>query len=561
MLVVAAFLAAVGAPIASRAQTLAPGERPSERPLEPGAPQRALPPALAPTPLPPPPAAEPGRLSSGPRVLVRAFAVTGSTVFSEEALAAALAPWTGRELSSEDLLAARDAVTLLYVRNGYVNSGAVVPDQRIADGVVALQVVEGRLGAIEIDGNRWFRSGWLASRIAHGIDAPLDAKRLGERLDVMQRDPRFAHLNAELVPGARPGEALLRVRIEEEPPWHLSFESDNHVAPSIGPYEGRIEGAFDNLAGRGDTLAASFDGSAGLLDGDVSYRIPVSPWDTELWLEYRNSASDVVEHPFQDLGVHGRTQTYTIGVEQPVWRSRRVTASLSISAEHRRGDTELFDQPFSFTPGLAGGRTRITPLRLAQELIFRDETQVFAARSTFSVGLHASDLDESEPGAPQAHWFAWLGQLQYVRRFDALRGSELVLRGDAQLTPDTLFPIEQYSLGGAETVRGYRENQLVRDAGMLAAIEMRVPLLRIDRDRVVVQIAPFFDTGRSWWARDGIDEQDRWLASAGVGLRASYAHRLSAEIYWGSRLQHVVEPADWDLQDAGVHFRVTTRVF
>ena len=493
---------------------------------------------------------------------VTAFRVTGSTVFGEAELAAALAPWTGRECSSEDLLAARDAVTLLYVRRGYVNSGAVLPDQTVRDGEVALHVVEGSLGAVEIEGNRWFRTGPLVRRITRGLDTPLDARRLGDRLDVLQQDPRFRHLHAELVPGERPGEAVLRVRVEEAPPWHLVFGADNFVAPSIGAYEGTVDAAFDNLAGRGDTLAASFAGSEGLLDFDASYRIPVTPWDTALVAAYRRSTSKVVEDPFEDLDIRGKTDTYSFAIEQPLWRTRRVAVTASVGVEHRRSGTELFDEPFAFTPGLVRGRTRTTPLRIAQEAIFRDAVQVLAARSTTSVGLAASDLDESEPGAPEAHFVAWLGQVQYVRRFERLRASELIVRTDAQLTGDTLFPIEQYSIGGAESVRGYRENEVVRDAGLLASVELRVPVLRLPAQRFELQVAPFLDYGRSWsGGDDDPDSRDHWLASAGVGLRASAFERVDAEIYWGARLQHVEQPEDGDLQDHGVHFRVTVRAF
>lgn len=540
------------------AQSLAPGERPSDRPLEVPGPGVEPPSPLTLPPLPPPREADRDRPSAGRRVLVSAFRVTGSTVFSPETFDMALAPWTGREIASEELLAARDAVTLLYVQRGYVNSGAIIPDQKIEAGVVELRVVEGRLADVEIGGNRWFRTGFLRRRIEHGIDTPLDANALAARLERLQEDPRFARLNAELVPGARPGEALLRVRVEERPPWHLAFETDNYVAPSIGAYQGQVFASFDNVIGWGDTVAASFAGTAGLRDVEASYSIPVTPWDTSLALRYRRSTSDVVEHPFDELDISGRTQTYGVEIAQPVWSARGVSAGLSLAAEHRSSDTFLFGDPFSFTPGIEDGRTRITVLRFAQDFTWRDATQVLAARSMLSFGLHAADQPDED--ALDAHFFVWLGQLQYVRRFESLLGTELVVRADAQLTPNALYPIEQFSLGGATSVRGYRENEVVRDQGALASIEARIPVFHSAGDRVRIQLAPFVDCGRSWSAGGNTFGQ-QWLSSIGIGLRGSFLQRIDAEIYWAARLNDVEEPEDWDLQDSGVQFRVTVAVF
>ena len=54
----------------------------------------------------------------------------------------------GREVSAADLETLRDRLTLAYVQRGYVNSGVVLPDQAIDDGLVTFQAVEGRLSEI-----------------------------------------------------------------------------------------------------------------------------------------------------------------------------------------------------------------------------------------------------------------------------------------------------------------------------------------------------------------------------------------------------------------------------
>src|SRR5882724_10829694 len=102
----------------------------------------------APLQLAPPPV----QLSRATRVFVREFRFEGNTVFSSADLGKVVASYTGRELGFEDLEDARRAVTLHYTQHGYINSGAVLPDQRVADGVVVMRIIEGRLTDVRLSG-------------------------------------------------------------------------------------------------------------------------------------------------------------------------------------------------------------------------------------------------------------------------------------------------------------------------------------------------------------------------------------------------------------------------
>src|SRR5437879_4727052 len=97
---------------------------PQEPPLRPY-------PELPPVPLPP--SEERERLPV-PHVFVRQIRVTGSTVFSEQELAAVTAPYVNRSVTSEDLEALWLALTRLYINKGYINSGAILPDQTVSGG-------------------------------------------------------------------------------------------------------------------------------------------------------------------------------------------------------------------------------------------------------------------------------------------------------------------------------------------------------------------------------------------------------------------------------------------
>jgi hemolysin activation/secretion protein len=567
----AAFACAFG-PTRSLAQVFAPFERPGDiRPEipEPAPPQR---PEFTLPPLPSPPADDLS-LSMQPRVVAREFLVTGSTVFSDPELARITAPYLGRPLGAEDLERLRQELTLLYLDAGYLNSGAVLPDQDVRDGVVHYRIVEGRLVDVEVEGNRWFRDGYLRSRILRGAHTPLDVADLERELQLLQQDPRIRRVQAELLPGERPGEARLRARFDEELPFFASLEFSNHDSPSIGQYRIQLDLADRNLTGWGDVLRLMGAWTQGLWEGETGYEIPITPWDTTLGTWFRYGTSDVVEQPFDEIDISSRARTIGLELRQPVYRTERSSLALALTAENRQSESYLLGERFPFEEGTEDGQVVVSVLRLRQDWLYRDLHQVVALRSQLSIGLDvlgatnagcAFDLTglclapEQTGGdaIPDAHFVAWLGQFQWVRRFDRWWGVEAVIRTDIQLASQPLFSLEQFSVGGHQSVRGYRENQLVRDNGLASSLELRIPLWSDAALGLDFQLAPFFDIGRSWNTKGG-EASPRTLISAGVGLRTSLTRFLHGELYWGHRIRHVDEPENHDLQDDGVQFSLT----
>jgi hemolysin activation/secretion protein len=499
-----------------------------------------------------------------PEFRPRGFRVVGSTVFSPEELDAALAPWMGRELASEDLAGASNAITRLYVDRGYLTSGATVPDQPLTDGLVEVRVVEGGLDRIDVVGETRFRPGPLRSRIALGLARPLDVNVLRQNLEILQQDPRIARVHARLVPGERRGEAVLVVRLEEAPPWNLDFESSNYEPVAFGSYRGQITAGHRNLFGLGDVLDAQFTGAEGVLRVDAGYEVPLGARGTLASARGEWAKLRVVEEPFDDLDIETDYYAARLLVEHPFYRSRRARLAAGVLAEWRRTETcfnvleDLIGcDPFSFQDaGADDGQTTVSVLRAYQEWTWRDLRQVVAARSTFSFGVPV--LGASSGGVePDGSFFAWLAQVQWVRRWGSA-GVQTVLRADAQLTNGALPALERFAVGGHASVRGYREYALVRDEGAVGSAEVRVPLWRAE-GRPVLELAPFADVG---WSsdRERSTESPEVLASVGLGLRLALTRRLHAALYWGYPLVDLDTPSD-DLQDEGVQFEVVWDAF
>ena len=508
-----------------------------------------------------------------PRVatFVREIRVVGNTVFTTQQISAITAPYTNREVTAEDLEALRVQLTLVYVNAGYINSGAVLPDQTVANGVITFQVVEGTLKNIDIEGNRWLRASYYKDRLSLAAGPPLDVNTLQERLQLLLEDPRIERLNAQLKPGVAPGEAALDVRVEEKFPLKLWLDFDNYQAPSVGAERLIATVAHESLTGHADVLSLSYGRSDGLNPLlDFSYAIPFTAYDTTLFAQYRRNDFTVVEAPFEPLNIQSDSEVYTLGVRQPVYRTPSTVVSLELSGDRESLDTSVLGVPFSLEPGAVNGQTVVTVVRFAQEYVYRTRSQVIAARSRFSVGVDALGATINGDDVPDSQFFAWLGQFQWVKQFDEVRpfgvpGTQVIFRADAQLTNKPLLTLEQIALGGRYTVRGYPQNTLVRDDAVLTSVEARLPIVRNTRLAEYLELAPFFDYARGWNTdRPTAGPSD--LAGIGVGLRwgltipGSVPLRSEFEFYWGQPLRNIQTSAS-AIQGNGLYFQLLFGIF
>lgn len=520
--------------------------------------------------LPPPPErpAAAGQTSAGARLFVREFRFEGNTAFTSAQLAEVTRPFTGRELTAEDLEEARRAVSLHYASHGYVNSGAVLPDQNPANGVVLLRIIEGRLSAVEVHDNRWLRERPITRRLRRWAAPPLNLNDLKEGLQQLRQNPNVRQLNAELKPGLAPGESILDLRVRDVQPFRVGVQVDNQRPPSVGAEEIWLNASDLNVTGHSDVLDVRYGvansgphgfefSGADNLEG--RYVVPITRYDTTLGVHGSRLSTSLVEESFLPLDV--RSETLGVGgeIRQPVYQTASQEAAVSIGFDHRRNDTWLLGQRFNLSPGAIDGESVVSVLRLSQDWLERGPNHVFALRSTFNFGLDAFDAtDNGIAGDPDARFFSWVGQGQYLRRlFDT--PNLLVLRVAGQWASESLLALEQISVGGMDSVRGYRENQLVRDRGFSGSLEFRVPVVFDRAGAGIVTLAPFLDGGGAWNNRSSTEPTT--LSSVGIGLLANPDRRVSAELYWGYRLRHIDTPKDENAQDLGLHFKVNISAF
>jgi hemolysin activation/secretion protein len=567
LLVIAAWVVIAG-PSAAQ-QGVRPGdERIEAPPLQTPAP----PPELA---LPPPPPQSPEekrRLSGGIKGFVQRIVVEGSTVFSPEELSVLVAPFEGRTLGSEELYRARDAVSQFYHDHGYITSGAVLPDQEVEQGVVVLRVIEGQLAEVEIEGTDRFLDEYFRSRLRWAGRTPVSIVRIESVLQLLQQQPLIDRVSARLVPGERRGESRLELTVDEALPAELELTASNYRSPSIGEFVGEVDTALANMIGVADELSANFEVAEGLYDVDMAYSIPVNRFDTVLAANFRESRGKVVLDEFSSLDIRSKLRTFGVSIEQPLIREVGRDLSIGLIGEIRKSETDLRGLQFCSIAGKPiagpGGSTpvvdapdchpRVVALRFFQQYQTSGQESAIALRSMFTFGLDTLGATANNNSVADGDFVAWLGQLQYVHRLPpAFLDSHVVARIDAQLASDPLLSIEKFSIGGARTVRGYRENQLVRDNGIALSVEVRIPIISGSRGPLRLSLVPFVDAGRGWDESGPAKLETDILASVGVGLAFRLFEGISGEMQYGRRLTGASGENGNGLQQYGVSFRVT----
>ncbi len=491
---------------------------------------------------------------SGESFFVKEIQVKGYTVLEDEIIKLKQ-PLENKKITFEQLLQLRSQITELYVKKGYITSGAFIPNnQNVASGVVQIQVVEGELEGISILGLQRLQAGYVRSRIERLTGKPLNQKRIEQALQLLQLDPLIKRVNAELTAGSNPGSNILQVTITESPAFHAGVIFANNQSPSVGSQQESVFVAHDNLLGFGDKFSAEYGITEGSDIYDISYSVPFNALDGTIGVRYNNSSSRIIESDFRDLHIRSKAETLSFNVRQPLIHTPNSEFALSLALDLRRSQTFILnDIPFSFTEGPEDGESKLTVIRFSQDWLQRNTNSVLAARSQFSLGIGAIDATVNDSGT-DGRFFSWVGQFQWVQRLSPR--ILMLAKVNTQLTGDSLLSLEKISIGGVDTVRGYGQNQLVDDNGVVGGVEVRIPLAS---NVETLQLIPFFDIGTAWNNR-GINTDAQTLASLGLGLHWQPVNGLVLRADYGVPLIGTSDRGS-SLQDNGFNFSVLYQPF
>ncbi|RQZ38045.1 ShlB/FhaC/HecB family hemolysin secretion/activation protein [Burkholderia sp. Bp9090] len=423
---------------------------------------------------------------SGPRVFVRAFALDGNTVFASDKLLPLVADLAGGTLSFAELQRAAGRITAYYRRHGYVLARAYLPRQDIDDGVVRIEIAEGRYGEIKIQNH---------SRVfGVALRQPLSALRPGdvvrgpdlERRLLLLDDLAGVSARGTLRPGEMPGTTDLVVDADKGPLASGSLEFDNFGDVALGRYRLGASVDVNSPLRLGDRLSVR-----GLLSNGLqryyraAYQVPVGPASTRVGVAY-SSLRYRLGGAFSDLESQGRASVQTAYVTQPLVRARNLSVTAQIQYENKnlRDDYGIFDVRRDKNVGLwtfgVSGNSQ--------------DGLLGGGRNGFSVMFGIGRLRNNDPFGADT-WKKSIGSFAKLNvsalRVQALgRRFELYTQFSAQLASRNLDESEKFSLGGPYGVRAYALGAGSGDQGWQASAELRYLVAP------GWQVSTFVDAGR-----------------------------------------------------------------
>jgi len=486
--------------------------------------------------------------------------VVGSSILTSAEIAAIVGPLEGRSVTLQELQEAADNITEIYLERGYITSRAIVPEQTISDGVLTIQVIEGTLAEIEIEGTQRLNPEYIRSRVRLGAGQPLSTPRLEDQLRLLRVNPLFESVEASLRAGTQEGESILIVRVIEADAFELGFNLDNYSPPSIGSERLGVSLRHLNLTGNGDLLFVSYNTTRLITNGesdvvDFLYSYPVNAMNGTIQLRIPPYRNRIVQEEFELLNIEGTSQRYELSYRQPLLRTPAEEFALSLGFSYQESDISFdAEEEFEFA-----GVTRTNVFKFGQEYVRRDPQGAWALRSQFSLGVDILDATTNNSG-PSAGFLSWLGQVQRVQRLSDAH--LLIAQGELQLSADPLFPSQQFVLGGALSLRGYRQNVRAGDNGFRISVEDRITLLRDETGSPTLQLAPFVELGKVWNHRDNpnllLDQT--FLIGTGLGVLWQPVPDLNIRVDYGLPLIDLEDKGD-NLQDHGLYFSINFTPF
>ena len=420
-------------------------------------------------------------LPDGVTVQASAFRVSGATSYPADVLTAMLQPWVGKRLDIAGLNEAAGVLTRYYQGRGHLLTYAYIPAQRVADGVIEIAVLEGKLDAVQIVTAQDVRlrdeviqahTDRLASKPAEAASPsrPVLLPEVERQMLLLNDIPGVA-ARAAFTPGSSTGGADMVVSVAEDEPLALRLELDNHGSRSTGETRAGAGLQLRDLFGWGDqtSLRALVSSRGGLVSGSLGTLVPVGGDGFRIGASI-SRLSYQLAGAFRDLGASGNANTLGAEVSYPFIRSADTNLSVRLAGEYKRlrDEVQLIGRSFP---------KRNKTVDVAVSLDRRDGWGgVSAARVTASLGS-LSLLDDEQrardaAGLRTERAYSKVG-MQLVRQQQLGGPFSLVLRAAGQATGGNLDSSEKFSLAGPGAVRSYAPGEASVDQGGLLSVEAR----------------------------------------------------------------------------------------
>jgi hemolysin activation/secretion protein len=462
------------------------------------------------------------------------YVVNGNSLISDAVIEAALSPYMGDKKSVADVEKARAALEKTYQDAGYLTVLVTIPEQKVDEGSVVLQVLEASVQRTSVKGAEYT----LPSAVKALV--PELAENKVPNFNVVQE--QLAAINSRstlkatpvLRAGSQPGRVEVQLDVDDRPPVSGSVELNNRQTSGTTPTRISASMRYDNLWQLGHSLGISAQVAPERIEDarvfSGTYTVPVGAGNsaTAYWVSSRSSFASLPGAP--DLGLLGTGDILGLRYSHKLHMAsdRAFVGTVGLDRKDLRQtlfvrDAGSFDTPIIYTPLMANlNASYFTELQRAS----LDSTVVLGVRGL--LGDTDAEFSARRKGAT-ASFLAVRSTFNYSRNI----GTWLAVgRLGTQVSANPLLPSEQMIAGGVDTVRGYYEGEQAGDYGANLSLEARTPMANIREKLAGWQLGyvAFVDMATvGKYATTAAVSTQATLASVGVGLRWNGPSKFRAD--------------------------------
>lgn len=469
---------------------------------------------------------------------VHEYRVLGNTVLPNRDIETVLYPLLGDNKTLGDVEIARAALEKTYHDRGFGTVFVDIPEQEVADKIVRLKVTEGRLHEVHIAGARYFSERKILAAVPAATAGTVpNLPALQAQLAAVGAQTADRQVVPILKAGSAPGTVDLTLKVDDHLPFHGSIETNNQNTPGTKPLRTTVALNYNNLFGQFDSLSAQYQ----VAPQDVSqvnvfaasYAWGAFANGVRPSVSFINSNSNVPT--VGTIGVLGKGQIFGTRFSFPLGDPLTSAQSLTLGADYKH---------FRETIGIAGTPAIDTPitytnLSLAYTGSWSSDPLIGSFAATANFGPRGAPNDSTEfankrfKGQPNYFYV----KVDGVLAFHLPKAFQLILRADGQYAVEPLITNEDFTITGADGVRGYLEAEVLADMGLKGSIQLQSPIAQWGT-LPLGDIFLFFDAGRADILNPLPSEPGSTvLRSTGAGLHLLPGKPINGVFTWADPLR------------------------
>ena len=373
---------------------------------------------------------------------------------------------------------ASEVITRYYRERGLILAQAIIPVQQVQDGIVRMEVLEGRLGRVLVEGNAIYGKPTLRAPFQHLVDQPVDAQSIETGLLILTDLPGLTVFGL-FQPGQLVGTADLVLKVQDEQRLAGTLRVDQHGTEQTGRLRTRAVLSLNNPTSGGDRVELlaqqTFDPKQQqLFRGE--YRRPMGRGYYFGGTMERNSFS--VAQPGGDIS--SATSIRSLYLGRQFMRSRKWNLAFELGFASKETSSRIVAPISEDRLSVASFRldydlvdTRFQGLNFAYVQYFHGIPNFLSSMGTgeqISAGGGTRSSRQGADGALGGGDFRKVG-FGLTRLQTLTKNHSLLLRSEFQWSADLLVPLEQLSIGGPDNVRGYPVAERLWDTGVFFSLE------------------------------------------------------------------------------------------